>query len=98
MPLVEERVECSVCHKEHTSWANHLQFIHKQCLKDQRQNRETKQEIINQVRKEVIDEINIMERKVYVLALTSKFKDHRIFSEDIYPLIFDLKKYSEVKK
>ncbi len=97
MPLVEERVECSVCHKEHTSFANYLQFIHQQCLKDQRQNRETKQEIINQVRKKLLAEINIMEQKVYVLSLTSKFKDHRIFSKDIYAFIFDLKKYSEVK-
>lgn len=96
--LVDERVECIVCYKEHTSMFDYLRFIHKECFKEQKQNKETKEEIVKETLEKFEVEINILEQKVYVLGLSSKFKDHRIFSNDVYPFIFNLKKYVGVKK
>lgn len=98
MPVIEEQVECVHCHEEHTSYANPLRFIHKRCLIEQKQNRQTRLQILKELENIFESEINNLERKVYTLGLTSKFKDHRIFSQDIYPLIYDLKKHKEVKK
>ncbi len=96
--LVDERVDCIVCHKEHTSMFNYLRFIHKECFKEQKQNRESRLVILKEASEHFDSEIQIFERKIYILALSSKFKDSKIFTDDVYPLIDDLKKFKEVKK